>query len=413
VVAIALTACGGTTTSPPATTSGNTTADAAATDNGSTDTATADVARAPEDTGPPAGPVAQDPLTVPINVLNSKNEMQQASLAGVVLVPAKCKPDKPEDKCPLVVVVGDYDSDAYPAYEQPAMKMAAALPAVVVVFNLPGLGKGSKKSEGEDDIGGDWHEAAVKQVMFLLSTRKYVDPARTGYLTIGTGLIPVARAIKAFGPTTLKNVQFLIDVEGPSDRCAISQAPQDDGKGVGPGDGEGATDTACNFGSGGATHSAMYPAAKDGNPASIVCAQGAWPITQTGKTCKENDWWLKREPANALKGSGLPFRYQRIQFKHDHRLASYWASRILYKAVVASKSPWHTINDFQPCQNPPTDADCVGQPCWLEGDWGTGLAPAPYAGGKLKPLSLDALFTKVLPGYVQRVTDAKKFPNCK
>ncbi|MSP90259.1 MAG: hypothetical protein EXR79_00400 [Myxococcales bacterium] len=334
-------------------------------------------------------------------------QQQQGQLAGVVHTPSGCTSVAP---CPLVVVVGDYDAEAHPTYDAGAKKLAGALPAIVVVFNLPGLGTGARKSEGDDDIGGPWQETAVQQLMHLLSARKEVDKKHTGYLTIGSGLIPVASALKRFATSTLKEVQFLLDVEGPTDRCAVSQAPADETKGIGPADGEGASPTACNF-NGAATHAAVYPPAHDGRPTSIVCSLSAWPITKTGVACKDTAWWQAREPALTLKG--ISQRYQRLQFTHDHRLPSHWSSRIAIKSVVASTSKWVTLNNFQPCSTLPSDDDCAGVACWLEGPWGNGLPPAPYAAGALKPVSIDDLFTQVLPGYVKRLMDDKANPNCR
>lgn len=345
-------------------------------------------------------------LQTTINVLVN-NEQVQASLKGVVLHPFACTA---QSKCPLVVVVGDYDGNAYDTYVPGATKLAGALSVNVVVFNLPGAGPGSKKSSGEDDIGGLWHETAVKEVMRFIVERPYVDKKHAGYLTIGTGLIPVARALKVYGTSALPFVSFLIDVEGPIDRCAVSQAPEDDAKSVGPSDGAGASDSACHFTSK-APHSAVYPAAQDGKPASIVCAEGAWPISKTGIACSDSSWWSAREPIAVL--GDLFTRYQRLQFTYDHRLPSYWSSRMAVQKVAGSKSRFFALNDMPPCQAPLTDDECVGQPCWLEGPYGNGLSPAPFAAGKLKPVSIDDLFTQVLPTYVQRMIDDTTYPNCK
>lgn len=386
-----------------------------------TDAAVADTAPEADtpaaiDTGSvPAGAVAAEPMLVSIKVLVAGTQ-QAAQLKGVVLHPAVCTDLAP---CPLVVVVGDYDGDAFPSYQEPAAKMAAALPANVVIFNLPGLGQGSKRSEGEDDAGGLWHESAVKEVMHLLSARKYVDKTRTGYLTIGSGLVPVTSALKTYGSGALSKVQFLIDVEGPTDRCAMSQAPEDKAKGVGPGDGAGASDSACKFDSF-SPHSAMYPAAKDGKPASIVCSEAAWPITKVKSEadCPKDElpcncassWWAKREPRKSM--NGLTQRYQRLQFKHDHRLPSYWSSRHAF-AAMGNKSKFYALNNLPPCESLPDDADCATFGCWLAGSHGNGLPPAPFAGTDLQAVSVDSLFAAILPGYVKRVTDEKAFPNCK
>jgi len=414
VAAVTLAACGE-ATPPPAPAATDT---AAAQDSGAgSDVATpADV-----DTGvDPGSKIESLPLQTVIKI-GLGEQQKQGQLSGVVLHPIACTADKP---CPLVVVIGDYDSDAYPNYEGPARKMAAVLPANVVIFNLPGSGPGSKKSEGEDDAGGPWHEMAAKEVMHLISSRSYVDKTRCGYLTIGTGLVPVASALKKFGGASLKHVQFLIDVEGPTDRCAMSQAPLDAAKGIGPGDGPGATDSACYFTK--TPHSAMYPAASGSRPASIVCATGAWPNTKPKSTadcaaknapcgCDVNSWWSPREPRHAL--ANLTARYQRLQFRHDHRLPSYWPTRHAIAAVAGSKSKFFALNNLEPCQSLPSDEDCatlpVGAGCWLESAAGNGLAPAPYAAGELQPISNDALFATILPGYVKRMIDDKAFPNCR
>ena len=212
------------------------------------------------------------------------------------------------------------------------------------------------------------------------------------------------------GLNTLKDVQFLIDVEGQTDRCAISQAPEQKDKGIGPDDGPGVTASACHFGSD-SPHSAVFPAAKDGKPASITCSPSAWPITKTGKDCKATDWWHGREPINELKG--INTRYQRLQFKHDHRLPSYFSSRHAYSAVASSKSRWFIVNNLPPCKSLPDEDFCDQNPCWLEGSWGNGMAPAPYAGEDHKTISMDALFGEVLPGYVLRIMDDKTYKPCK
>lgn len=354
----------------------------------------------------PGGTVEPLPLSVTIKVPNfeNPNDPYQSKLSGVVLKPSTCNDIQP---CPLIVVVGDHDVDPYPSYQAGATAMAKALPAVVVVFNLPGQGTGSFKSTGTDDIGGIWHQTAVKEVMHLKGAASYVDKTKKGFITVGSGLMPVAYTLKAFESSSLKDVAFLIDVEGPTDRCAISQAPQDDAKGIGPSDGPGMSDSACHF-SGKAPHSAVYPAGKDGKPASIVCAEGAWPITKTGVTCQENQWWVQREPLTFLKD--IPTRYQRVQFLHDHRLPSYWSSRLAYQAAAGSaKCKYFALNNIPPCTTLPTDEEC-GEACWLQGPFGNGLPPAPYAGGKLQPISHEALFTQVLPGYVNRMLTE---PNCK
>lgn len=350
-----------------------------------------------------AAGVAKDELKVAITVLGA-----QALLKGQLLTPSTCTD---ANRCPLVVVVGDYDGSPYPDYVPGAQLMAGALNVVVAVFNLPGLGAGSAKSEGEDDVGGVWHQTAVKEVMHLKASAKGVDSKKLGYITIGTGILPVTKALKTFGSTgTLADVKFVIDVEGPMDRCSISQAPADDAAGIGPSDGPGASDSACHFSSTGGTHAAQYPPKSATKPASIVCSSGAWPITKTGQGCNDNSWWTDRDPYGALKGAY--YRYQRLQFTYDHRLPSYWASRLAIQAVAASQSKYFQLNNMEPCGAAWSDEDCKGQPCWLDGPYGNGLPPAPYSEGKLVKVTPDALFTQVLPGYVQRMLDTQTNKDC-
>ncbi|MBM4344553.1 MAG: hypothetical protein FJ100_14405 [Deltaproteobacteria bacterium] len=390
---------GGTTTATDAST-----ADAPADGSGRTGGG-ADSATGTADTILAGGPVETDELKVAITVLGD-----QALLKGVVIKPAACSETS---KCPFIVVVGDYDHSAFPDYVPGAKQLAGALKVGLAVFNLPGLGAGSGKSEGEDDVGGKYHQAAVKDVMHLKAAAKWVDGNRIGYLTIGTGLISVTKALKTFGTTsTLKNVKFLIDVEGPVDRCSISQAPMDEAANIGPADGPGATDSSCHFSSsGGGTHANMYPPKTGNKPASIVCAPGAWPITKTGAGCNDNSWWSERDPYTALKSAN--YRYQRIQFKHDHRLPSYWASRLAIQALASSPSKYFQLNNMEPCGAAWSDAECEGQPCWLEGPYGNGMVPAPYSDGGLVKVTFDALFTQVLPGYVKRMLDTEANKDCR
>lgn len=331
-----------------------------------------------------------------------KHLEKQYNLRGSILKPEACTTDA---KCPLVVVVGDYDSNAFPEYEPGLKKLAGALKIGVVVFNLPGQGMGSNRSEGEDDFGGDLATAAVKEVLLLKSKMAWVDGDRRGFLTIGTGLIPTAKALATFGSSdSMKTVLFLIDVEGPLDRCSTSQAPANTAEGI-VSDGPGATDSSCHFSKTG-THAVTYPPAKGNLPASIVCSPAAWPITKSGKGCDDNSWWVSREPYTYLQKAF--YQYQRIQFEYDHRLPSKWASRLAIQALAsASAQPYFQLNNMEPCTDAWTDEECVGQPCWLSGGYGNGLAPAPYSDGKLVKMSTEALFTQALPGYVQRMLTVK------
>ncbi len=345
----------------------------------------------------------------PVVKVNDQGQSYDSAIKAAFIKPLDCTASAP---CPLVIVVGDYDPAPYPTYTDPAKKLAAIAHANVLLFNLPGTGDGAQHSSGTNDYGGLWHMTAVQQLYKTQSIAPGVDKTKVGFLTIGTGLIPVTAAFDAF-PSDLASVNFVIDVEGPIDRCSISQAPEDDTKNIGPGDGAGASDSACHFTT--APHSAQYPPATGGKPASIICAPGAWPITATGSGCDDNAWWIDREPYTKLQKVGA--RYQRLQFKYDHRLPSHWASRLALKAMASSASNYFALNNMPACSTVNED-DCTaleagGQSCWLSGDYGNGLASAPYAGTDFVAISWDALFSEVLPTYVNAILDTKTNPKCK
>lgn len=398
---IATTACGGAEVPSAGADTGS---------GGSADAVAQDAPAGNADVGGPGGVIVSVPLTTAIHP-KINGETKQETLAGMIYKPQACSADH---QCPLVVVVGDYDSNAWPNYGSGAKGLAGQTGAVVAIFNLPGTGSGGSKSGGEDDIGGVWHYTAVAEVMHQLASRSEIDKTRTGFVSVGAGLISVAAAFKIFGNGSLKDVAFLIDVEGPIDRCAISQAPEDLSKGIGPSDGPGATESACHYGL--VPHSEQYPAAKDGAPASIVCAEGAWPITLTGKDCQSgNSWWVERDAYSSLKS--LTQRYWRLQFQYDHRLPSHASSTLALKALASSPSKMFRYNDLAACTVPSANL-CkqrrdAGFDCALQGDFGNGMAPAPYAAGKLQPVSAEALLSQVLPYYVTTVMDQKALPNCK
>lgn len=332
-------------------------------------------------------------------------------LNGRLIQPSSCTKSAP---CPLVVVVPDREVDAMITYTEPARYLADRAQVNVALFNLPGTGVGGFKAKGDNDYGGTHHLTAVKEVMRLLRERDEVDQAATGYISLGYGLVPTAAALKTFGANSLKSTAFLIDVEGPVDRCAASQAPEQINKGIGPDNGPGTSDTACHIDDD-ITLAEAFPGATDDKPGSVVCATGAWPITKTGEDCTSG-WWVGREPATALRS--IRTRYQRLQFSVDHRQPTRWSSRVAISAAFASKGcPYVGLNDMPPCQSPLSDEICdglgKGQSCWLGAGLGDGLAPGDFGGEGWCEVTTEALFALVLPKYVKRMLDLEQFPNCK
>jgi hypothetical protein len=349
--------------------------------------------------------------------INAKVVTTSIAAKGRILKPAACQAASP---CPGVVVVPDRDVTPLPDYIGAAQKLAAE-GYVVLLYNPPGRGQGSDKSTGTGDYGGSQDQAVAYEAMKLMLNFPYVKKisdtsVAAGYLAIGYGLVPIAKVIALHAQATLAKMLFVIDVEGPTDRCAIAESPANPAKGI-TGDGPGVTDAACWFllssGDGTATHSEKYPAGSEGLPDSIVCSESAWPISETGQNCAANSWWMDREPRIQMKA--WPVRYQRLQFVNDHRLPSPWAGRDAYKSIANSKSKFFVFNDLEPCKALPSHETCLEQGadfCYLAfSGVGNGFAPAPYAKG-LEEVTMDELFGAILPNYVKRMVNVSEFPKC-
>lgn len=353
------------------------------------------------DVGAPVD-VEVKPLTITVNAGNV-----QAKIAGVEIRPESCTA---EAKCPLVFVIGDRTEGAFPAYQSGAEALAKALKVGMVVFNLPGQGQGANKTNGPDDVGGTVHKAVVNDVIKLRKAAQWVDPNQVGVITIGSGLWAFGSAYKTYKSGAVGTVAFLIDVEGPVNRCGLTQTPANEAAGIGPGDGPGATEGACQFGI--APQGSQFPAAQNGKPAPIVCSPGAYPIlNDPSRACDKSIFWNSIEPYFTLKDAN--YRYQRVQLRYDHQQPTYWQSRLAIGAIASSKSRYYALNDMQACSAPLSDEECEGLPCWLQGGWGNGLPPAPYAGTDWLQVTPDALMTQVIPGYLLRMLDTANNPNCK
>lgn len=358
-----------------------------------------DVAQA--DIGTPSE-VEVNPLTITVTAGDV-----QAKIAGVEIHPLDCTSD---NKCPLLFVMGDRTEGAFPGYKDGAVELAKALKVGVVVFNLPGQGTGANKTNGPDDVGGTVHKAVVNDVIKLRKAAVWVNPLKVGVLTIGSGLWAFGSAYKTYKSGAVGSVAFLIDIEGPVNRCGLTQAPADEAAGIGPGDGPGATEGACQFNL--EPQGSQFPPSTNGKPAPIVCSPAAYPILDDpNRSCEKQIFWNSIEPYLTLKDA--EFRYQRVQLKYDQRQPTYWQSRLAIKAVAASKSRYYALNNMEACSTPFSDEECVGLPCWIEGSWGNGLPPAPYAGSDWVQATPTAIMTQVVPGYLLRLLDTQNNPNCK
>lgn len=340
----------------------------------------------------------------------SAGTMETGAVSAALIQPTTCT-SSAFATCPLVIVVADHGQVALPDLLEPAKELAAVMELNVLVFNLPGTGLGGNQSTGTNDIGGPWHTEALRQLVISQSKVKGVDAKKVGFLTIGTGLIAVAGAYYLY-PSSLAATLFVVDVEGPVDRCSITQAPEDVTLGVGPGDGPGVTDASCHFTS--IPEATQYPVPQNGQPASVLCSAGAWPISESGEDCTSAAWWINREPYAHLQK--VPARYLRLQFKYDHALPSHSASRLAMKSLGLSPSPYIQLNDMPACSGI-SDADCAtleaaGSSCWIKGPWGNGLPGASYIGKDYQAVSWHSLFAEVLPVYLYRAIDTKNYPKC-
>jgi hypothetical protein len=333
-------------------------------------------------------------------------------------VPEGCGDDSP---CPLVVLTsgGLSSGDVFFEDKMPAT-LAAKSGVVVVTFNSPGRGTGPRKSQGEEDYNGPDGQDALSDVLnYMIKNLKTND--RVGVVSFGFGLSTASGALGRFGPTKLAEVDFLIDVEGPVNRCFITAAPLDLDGDI-DGDGPGVNDERCDFAIGPREEAFPFDL-PNGAPPSVICHEGAFPISLTGMNCTEDTWWGFREPSTYL--SKMSANYLRLQMIHDHAQASRWSAlEAIRYAILSDDVEYHQLNDVQPglpLHSPEYgDASCVSQGCYLDFS-GAGLGnnlswrdcdeiecstvktPFAAASEDLKSMSLELFFEHVLHQYVDRM----------
>ncbi len=327
-------------------------------------------------------------------------------------IPEGCTDDSP---CPLLILVPDLlaSGDAFFGENSPRW-IAAKTGAVVVTYNPPGRGYESRKSTGDEDYHGSTGQDALSDVMnFNIKALKTNE--QVGVISFGYGLVAAAGALSRFQSTKLKEVDFLIDVEGPINRCWATATPADAEAGVDT-DGPGVSDKRCDFDIG--PRIEAFPFLLEGAPAAVICNENSPMILSSGMDCEEDLWWQEREAKyylDDIKGS-----YLRIQMKIDHRQASLWGDLEAIKYVVKSDAD-HQLNNLQ--ENEPVhtigESSCIEQGCFLEFD-GLGnslVLPTcdaddsctengnPYSGGfpDYAPFNLESFSENILPLYVERM----------
>ena len=331
-------------------------------------------------------------------------------------IPDGCDAASP---CPAVVIVPDglQGGDEFFGDKAPEV-LAGAAHVIVSRYNPPGRGIGTNKSDGVEDYNGKAHQDVLKDV--LLSLDKNQDTSdKIGVISFGFGLSAASASLARYQPTNLQFVDWLIDVEGPVNRCYITEAASDEAAGI-TGDGVGVTDSKCDFDKFGLTREEAFPISlPEGTPKSLICSKSAFPIKQSGKDCSEDLWWADREPKLFLKK--LQGAYLRLQMKYDHvQPARTGALLGVYFAIQSSGLKWKQLNDVE--ANKPVhtwgDAECVKAGCYLSEE-GVGNAIAfPDCKGfectapdnpfktvmpAYSAMKLETFTEKVLPRYIERL----------
>lgn len=337
----------------------------------------------------------------------------EATIKAWVYTPPGCHAGDP---CLGLVLVPDLrmaGTEQYPA--DLAKGLAVLTDTVVVVYNPPGFGEGAAQSGGEHDFGGPRDQDALKDVLGRIENVPEVEADRMGVLSYGSGLVAASGAVARFGTTNLTFVDYLIDVEGVTNRCYVTQAPytlDPRGNHINT-DGPGPTQSRCDF------HwfprEQKFPAGTssngkgtDGTPNAYICNQGAFPLLEAGQTCENDTWWKEREARAFLPK--LQIHYLRLQFLHDHRQPTRIAAREALRWLVSdSAQASFQLNDFT------RDTKLAG---YSEGQLenagtylappgvGNGLGTAVYDDdGDFSEITTGELLLSVLPKYVKRMQE--------
>lgn len=322
--------------------------------------------------------------------------------------------------CPLVVLIPDHLEGGLDTLSQHGIPLARALQCVVVVFNAPGRGTGYDASSGEEDFNGTTGQDSLVRVIKEASMVKAVDPDRVGIVSIGFGTTMAAGALGRFHETGLAEVDFLIDVEGPTNRCFMSQSPflvneaegwyiNEDGDGwQSPG--------RCDFDL--HPRKEKFPAGTssdgkgtDGTPNSYICNDNAFPLVQAGVTCDDDDFFNTREPKILLNKMGV--HYLRLQFLYDHEQPTRLASlEAIHFATTNSNLLSVQLNNLavdQPNLSKYSEQQLLDAKAFLTiGGVGNGFGTDVYAESGFSAISSTELWQKVLPAYIKRMQQRSK-----
>jgi hypothetical protein len=285
----------------------------------------------------------------------------------------------------------------------------------VVTYNPPGRGATGERSDGQEDFGGQAAQDALKDVANTVAKSTSVDSTNFGFVSLGNGLADAAGASARFSATALDFVTWLIDVEGPTNRCYITQSPffveEDEGWYINA-DGPGVSATRCDFDMYKRTE--KFPAGTssdgkglDGTPNSYICHQNAFPIRQGGKPCDNDQWWAPREPKTYLKD--LEIYYLRLQLLHDHEQPTRYAAREALRWVTQAETLGYQINNVNENNNlkgySEDELEKAGAYLSYKGV-GNGFGTDVYdTDGNFDKLSKEQLLTVVLPSFVKKMQE--------
>lgn len=328
--------------------------------------------------------------------------------------PIHCTKDTP---CPGLVLVPDKLNAGVDEFSCCGAKLAAALDLTVITYNPPGRGVEGEKSTGEEDYGGRDGQDMLKDVANAMRKRLFVDQTNFGIVSLGNGVADASGALARFHATSLDFVGYYIDIEGPTNRCFITQSPffvSDEGWYINA-DVPGVSTTRCDFDFN--KRSLKFPAGTssdgkgtDGTPNSYICHQNAPIIKETGNLCDEDLWWNEREAKHYLQKLDLP--YLRLQFKYDHEQPTRYAAREALRWLTIAPTDEYQLNSVTEGSNLMgySEDEVLALGAYLDfGNAGNGFGISLFdATGEFKKMSKTALLVSVLPQYVKKMQ--KKIP---
>ena len=326
-------------------------------------------------------------------------------------VPNDCTKETP---CPAVLLVPD-KLNGLEEFSCCAGELAKILHAVVITYNPPGRGTAGQVSEGEEDYGGTISQDVLKDVANMWEKKSIVDGSSFGIVSMGFGVGIAAGAIARFQETSLKFVGYFIDVEGPPNRCYVTQSPffvspDDDDYYVNE-DGEGVSSTRCDFENETFERKDVFPAGTStdgkgtlGTPNSYICHENAFVLRETGRTCADDKWWQEREAKNYL--SKLKNHYLRIQCGHDHEQPSRYNARHTFRWIAQATTASYQLNNA-PRDEPihlHSEQTLFEAGAYLDTSVGNGLGDATFDTLlNFSKVSKQEFYLGILPQFVKKM----------